>query len=87
MSRLGVVEDPAAEEAKSPPHAPSLSRVIAVARSEALLHDHELVGTHHLLLALARLADRPVGQALASAGVTRNTLRNCSPGGASMRRK
>jgi ATP-dependent Clp protease ATP-binding subunit ClpC len=42
--------------------------LLALARYEALSRRQEFVGTHHMLLALARLTDRPVGRALAAAG-------------------
>lgn len=49
--------------------------VMRLARAEAVARGQELVGTEHLLVALAGIPDRPASRALAARGVYPGTLR------------
>jgi ATP-dependent Clp protease ATP-binding subunit ClpC len=51
------------------------TNVLHVAHAEAVALGHEAVGTEHVLLALAALAEEPTARALAARGVYVGTLR------------
>ncbi len=53
----------------------SLNQVMRLARTEAVAHQQDFIGTQHLLLAFAYLETRPAGQALLTAGATVEKLR------------
>lgn len=56
------------------PKAETAAEVVVMARTEAFTRRQEYVGTQHLLLALARLTERPAGRVLSEFGLTREVL-------------
>ncbi|MFC4007681.1 Clp protease N-terminal domain-containing protein [Nonomuraea purpurea] len=79
LATLGPADTPASSEPpqtpSAPPQGPRFSaqsrKVLDLAPREALLLDHNFVGTEHVLLGVLSLENEPVVRSLAALGVTR----------------